>query len=74
MMDTKTVTLNTEELQELERIHARKTAGRVSGVLFVLGLIVAIGAGLLDFGTAGLAAALALGFGAMAAAMYSAVK
>lgn len=43
-------------------------------MLFVLGLIVAIGAGLLGFGTAGLAAALALGFGAMVAAMYPMMK
>ena len=74
MMDTRTVTLSTEELQELKRTHARKAAGRVSGMLFVLGLIIAIGAGLLGFGTAGLAAALALGFGAMVAAMYSGVE
>lgn len=74
MMDTRTVTLSTEELQELERHHAKKAAAGIAGVLFVLGLIVAIGAGLLGFGTAGLAAALALGFGAMVAAMYSAVK
>jgi len=74
MMNAKTVTLNTEELQELERHHAKKAAAGIAGVLFVLGLIVAIGAGLLGFGTAGLAAALALGFGAMVAAMYPMMK
>lgn len=74
MMDTRTVTLNADELRELERIHAKKTAERIGGMLFVAGLVIAIGAGLLGFGPTGLGAGLAFGVSAMVALMYSATK